>query len=107
MAESSPHRTITIHPPDEEEIVIEAGIGFQDAPDASLEKATAGDDSDTGTPVKPTVSTKSSDGYEPTTLEDLQSSPVSTTQRVIIVLAVVGLAAFVLWYLASYVWNVL
>lgn len=40
-------------------------------------------------------------GYHETTLDDLESTKMSTTQKVIIVLAVLGVIAFAAWYLLA------
>ena len=41
------------------------------------------------------------DAYSPTTLEDIDSSKMPTTQIVVIVVALACLAAFIIWYLVS------
>lgn len=39
------------------------------------------------------------DGYRETTLDDIEGAKMSTTQKVVIVVALLGIAAFVAWYL--------
>ena len=47
----------------------------------------------------PSAGAKQKSGYRETTLEDLDSAPMGTTQKVIIVAAVLGVLAFVAYYL--------
>ena len=41
------------------------------------------------------------DGYHETTLEDIQSTSMSTTQKVVIVVALLGIIAAVAWYVLA------
>lgn len=41
------------------------------------------------------------DGYRETTLEDIESSKMTTAQKAVIVVALLGIAAFVLWFLLA------
>ena len=135
---------VHIHPPAEEEIVIEAGLppeaavvepadagdtgdtrgasgvssthgeepgapsdssGAAGAHEAGVHEAGAADGGDAQPvkPAKPVKPARPADGYEETTLEDLKGTPMGATQKVIIACAVVGLVAFVIWYLVTYV----
>lgn len=40
--------------------------------------------------------------YHETTLDDLEATKMSTTQKVIIVVAVLGIVAFAAWYLLAH-----
>ena len=88
----------------EDEVVIYAGHSADDASSKPSERADG-----VSHPVKaesqeevptqtPQQQVPKQDGYQATTLDDLISSKMSTTQKVIIVLAVLGILAFVLWY---------
>ena len=41
------------------------------------------------------------DGYRETTLEDIESSKMSTVQKAVIVVALLGIVAFVVWFLVA------
>lgn len=41
-------------------------------------------------------------GYHETTLEDLEGSKMTTTQKAVIVVALLGIVAFVAWYLLAH-----
>lgn len=45
------------------------------------------------------VAARPDDGYHETTLQDLQDAKMSSTQKVVIVVALLGIIAFVAWYL--------
>lgn len=47
---------------------------------------------------EPAPRPKRADAYRETTLEDLESSKMGTAQKAVIVLAVLGVIAFVVWY---------
>lgn len=87
-----------------EEIVVEDGDG---APEAFAEDAaefdSAADEPEASGAGAPSASRARADdaGYHETTLDDLESSKMSTTQKVIIVLAVLGVIAFAAWYLLA------
>lgn len=97
----------------------------QDALDASREKACAAERSQVGkqgapapgssragvhsTPGKASSSAASAaparrkdDSYQPTTLEDLKGTPMSTMQKVIIALALAGVVAAVVYYVVFF-----
>lgn len=46
------------------------------------------------------ASAQRTDSYHATTLEDIRSSRMSTAQKAIIIVALLGLAAFIIWYAA-------
>ncbi len=50
-------------------------------------------------PAPVSAKPKAKDGYRETTLEDLESAPMGSTQKLIIGIAVLGIAAFVAYYL--------
>lgn len=109
MAES---KGLTIHPPKEEEIVINAGLPLsQDTPGVHDASKSSG-----STPSKPqpskvltgdagsqTSNPKTQRPQEqPTTLEDLRSQKMGVTQKVVLVAALVGLVIFIVWYWLTY-----
>lgn len=55
------------------------------------------------TPTTPTAREKvDAASFRETTLDDLESTRMSTTQKVIIVVAVLGVVAFAAWYLLAH-----
>lgn len=100
--------------PEDEDIVIEAGARTE----ASFAKRAesrgsvpGGDRDDAREAAEPQreaccgptgverASAADDDGYRATTLEDVEGVKMSLTQKIIIVLAVAGVAAFVVWYM--------
>lgn len=45
--------------------------------------------------------TPAADGYRETTLEDIESSKMSTVQKAVIVVALLGIVAFAVWFLLA------
>lgn len=67
---------------------------------ASSEAASASSET---TPTAPTAREKAdAASFRETTLDDLESTRMSTTQKAIIVVAVLGVIAFVAWYLLAH-----
>lgn len=67
---------------------------------ASSEAASASSET---TPTTPTAREKAdAASYHETTLDDLEATKMSTTQKVIIVVAVLGIVAFAAWYLLAH-----
>lgn len=110
MANSKEFSHITVTADDDDDVVIQAGVveepaaeepvdepGAEEADDAvaeaveeaAVEKEGAGETADA-------VS------YHETTLDDLEATKMSTTQKVIIVVAVLGIVAFAAWYLLAH-----
>lgn len=105
MTQTQERRHIQVNAHDDE-VVIYAGQGSA-TDDTAPEQASDVPPSDTSEASEPSVETapsahtpsQGSQGeYRATTLEDLNSSKMSTTQKVIIILAVLGILAFILWY---------
>lgn len=118
MAESTGFTHITVTPDEDDDIVIQAGIVAEEpvgdeAPADGMAAAPA-----EGGPVSEEVvpeplretakepapapvprPSKSDDGYRETSFEDLQGMGMTTTQKVVIIAAVLGIVAFVAWYL--------
>ena len=73
------------------------------SPEAAIQEPNQDFDTNNGVPQKkPQVSSgksKKDPEYHPTTLEDIDSSKMSKTQLVVIILAIVVIAAFVIWYI--------
>lgn len=101
MANSKEFSHITVTADDDDDVVIQAGVveepAAEEADDAvaeaveeaAVEKEGAGETADA-------VS------YHETTLDDLEATKMSTTQKVIIVVAVLGIVAFAAWYLLAH-----
>ena len=119
MANSKEFSHITVTADDDDDVVIQAGVveepaaeepveeapleepvdepGAEEADDAvaeaveeaAVEKEGAGETADAGS-------------YHETTLDDLEATKMSTTQKVIIVVAVLGIVAFAAWYLLAH-----
>ena len=106
MANSKEFSHITVTADDDDDVVIQAGVVEEPAAEepvaeeaddavaeaveeAAVEKEGAGETADA-------VS------YHETTLDDLEATKMSTTQKVIIVVAVLGIVAFAAWYLLAH-----
>ena len=117
------HITVTA---DEDDVVIQAGAVeetvVEEAPAAEVDDAreedleSAGADASSAsahnaevpassetTPTAPTAREKAdAASFRETTLDDLESTRMSTTQKAIIVVAVLGVIAFTAWYLLAH-----
>lgn len=117
------HITVTA---DEDDVVIQAGAVeetvVEEAPAAEVDDAREEDPesapedvssasgcnaevpaSSETTPTAPTAREKAdAASFRETTLDDLESTRMSTTQKAIIVVAVLGVIAFVAWYLLAH-----
>ena len=97
-----------------EEAVVEEAAEVDDAREEDLESAGADASSASAhnaevpassatTPTTPTAREKAdAASFRETTLDDLESTRMSTTQKAIIVVAVLGVIAFVAWYLLAH-----
>jgi hypothetical protein len=123
MANSKEFSHITVTPGDDDDVVIQAGVGeeaepteepeaFEDVEEVveevvEEEVAEPIDAADELAEV-PAPSAASSaapaktDGYHETTLEDLETGKMSTTQKAVIIVAVLGIIAFVAWYVLAH-----
>lgn len=90
----------------EDDIVIQAGAvpPCEPAPTAAEpepEPAPVAEPAPSSAPApaeEPAPRPKHADAYRETTLEDLESTKMGTAQKAVIVLAVLGVIAFVVWY---------
>lgn len=121
MPEEKKFSLISVNAGDDDDIVIQAGA----APAASSRAASEPVDSAADRTAEPTTArgqaapveeppsvapsesagraedaagADDADGYQPTTLDDLKRSSMSTTQRVIVVIAALAIIAFVVRY---------
>lgn len=128
MAETKGFSHITVTSDDDDDVIIQAGI-VEEAPadDGETVFEAAGEDEEARAveavegdevvaiepapepavapePKAPATSAKPAkgDGYRETTLEDIQSSKMSSAQKVVIVVAIVGILAFVAWYVLAH-----
>ncbi len=69
------------------------------APEPEPEPADEPDSTAAAEPETPRKRPARDDGYRETTLSDIEGLKMSTTQKAVIVVALVGIAAFVAWYL--------
>ncbi|MEY8460839.1 SURF2 Surfeit locus protein 2 [Eggerthellaceae bacterium 24-137] len=117
MADTTGFSHITVSTDDDDDVVIQAGIAdstFEELTDAELGDGPA----DAGNPggeeavaeSEPPIADEpptaeeprrfaADDGYRETTLDDIEGSPMSTTQKAVIVVALLGIIAFAAWYL--------
>lgn len=97
MAEFS---RIRVTPAEEEDIVIVAGAVDEPASAEAQEVVSAGEALAEEAPVEEATSVvpRERGVYEETTLEDLQHAGMSGMQKAIIALAIVAVAAFIIWY---------
>lgn len=102
--------------PADDDIVIVAGIrSDEDASPAAATSPTSSDErsvAPSGSPdgmnddegparAKAADAADVRDAYHPTTLEDIESTKMPLVQKVIIILAVCGVAAFAIWYIVA------
>lgn len=118
------HITVTA---DEDDVVIQAGA-VEEAPAAEVDDAREEDpesapedvssapernaevpasseaaSASATTPTAPTAREKAdAASFRETTLDDLEATKMSTTQKVVIVVAVLGIVAFAAWYLLAH-----
>ena len=109
---------ITVTADEDEDIVIQAGVVDEPSakePSVSAPTPEAAPAADGGAeaaevaaaaevaPEPPARSRPAApdDGYRETTLEDIESAKMSGTQKAVILVAMLGIAAFVLWYLLA------
>lgn len=112
MADSTGFSHITVNADADDDVVIQAGI--VDRPDDGDAAAAGGEEpvsSDApeadGAPddgaqersTAPSSASRADDGYHETTLADIQDAKMSNTQKAVIIVAALGIIAFVLWYL--------
>ena len=103
------HITVTA---DEDDVVIQAGAVeeavVEEAPAAEVDDAreedleSAGADASSASAHNAEVPAADAASFRETTLDDLESTRMSTTQKAIIVVAVLGVIAFVAWYLLAH-----
>lgn len=112
MADTTGFSHITVSTDDDDDVVIQAGIA-EETDDAAAVAACceeAVEAEEEGLPAaasEPVAQEKSSiaqprraeDGYRETTLADIEGEKMTTTQKAVIVIALIGIAAFVAWYL--------
>lgn len=130
MADTPGFTHITVSTDDDDDVVIQAGIAdgpaeaeegteaadeaaepAADAPEEAEPDADAEADADAVEPeaapapepaAAPAEAPRAErDGYRETTLDDLAEGKMSTTQKAVIVVALLGIAAFVAWYLLA------
>lgn len=126
MAQLSGYNHITVHSDDEGDVVVMAGVQPneksgepQEEPSLSEETPAreepaaeldpdldpSSSTSQKETPIKASSSSGNTsrkqpeDDYHETTLEDLSAVKMSSTQKVVLVIAIVGIIAALLWYL--------
>lgn len=124
MADTTGFSHITVCADDDDDVVIQAGIAeaapepdaaqpaeeageaadepeAEPASEAASEPEPAADDEPTDAPEPevPRSRTARDDGYRETTLADIEGSSMSNTQKAVIVVALLGIIAFVAWYL--------
>lgn len=115
MADQTDFKHITVNPGDADDVVIQAGIVDAGAGADPLDRgstrcepeddvrpgpaAAAHDGEPRSAASEPTPSSPSA--YHETTLEDIKSSKMPKTQIIVIALALVAIAAFVIWNVAT------
>lgn len=102
---------ITVTPDDEDDVVIQAGARPARAAAPAAEPAfapaarTVDDEAveqaaeDAAAPEPADEDSAEDAGFQETTLDDLESAPMSVAQKIVIALGVVGVIAVVAWYL--------
>lgn len=82
---------------EEEDIVIVAGRPESEIPETMFPREE--DAPAVGEPSASRQPTDAPDGYHPTTMDDIQGSKMPATQIVVISVALICLAAFIIWYI--------
>lgn len=116
MANEREFSHITVSADEDDDIVIQAGIveAPADEPetvssaDAASEAVKTEEVVEASTvetvPVAeetPAAPPRVDDGYRETTLEDIESSKMNSVQKAVIVVALLGIVAFVVWFLVA------
>lgn len=110
MAEGPKFTHITVSADDDDDFVIQAGAvspapAPEPAPEPIVEPAPApapAPESEPQAPAAPAPApakpVRKADAYQETTLDDLKGEKMSTTQKVVLIAAALGLLAFIAWY---------
>lgn len=123
MANEHGFSHITVSADDDDDIVIQAGaveapgavqveeveeaetVAVAPEPEEPAEPAEPEEPAEPAEPEPPArraaPAVPPADGYRETTLEDIESSKMTTAQKAVIVVALLGIAAFVLWFLLA------
>ena len=109
MANSKEFSHITVTADDDDDVVIQAGVVEEPAAEEPVEEAPleepvdepAAEEADDAV-AEAVGETADAASYHETTLDDLEATKMSTTQKVIIVVAVLGIVAFAAWYLLAH-----
>lgn len=118
MADTTGFSHITVSTDDDDDVVIQAGIAegaFEEPAEEAGERAVEADDpAEEELPESECEATPAAaelgagetrraaaddDGYRETTLDDIEGAKMSTTQKAVIVVALLGIIAFAAWYL--------
>ena len=108
MANSKEFSHITVTADDDDDVVIQAGVVEEPAAEEPVEEAPLEEPVDEPGAEEAAVEkegageTADAVSYHETTLDDLEATKMSTTQKVIIVVAVLGIVAFAAWYLLAH-----
>ena len=110
MANSKEFSHITVTADDDDDVVIRAGVVEEPAAEEPVDEPAAEEADDAvAEAVEEAAVEKEGAGetadaasYHETTLDDLEATKMSTTQKVIIVVAVLGIVAFAAWYLLAH-----
>ena len=109
MANSKEFSHITVTADDDDDVVIQAGVVEEPAAEEPVEEAPLEEPVDEPAAEEADDAVKEGAGetadaasYHETTLDDLEATKMSTTQKVIIVVAVLGIVAFAAWYLLAH-----
>lgn len=110
MANSKEFSHITVTADDDDDVVIQAGVVEEPAAEEPVDEPAAEEADDAvAEAVEEAAVEKEGAGetadaasYHETTLDDLEATKMSTTQKVIIVVAVLGIVAFAAWYLLAH-----
>ena len=116
MANSKEFSHITVTADDDDDVVIQAGVVEEPAAEEPVEEppleepvdepaaedAVAEAVEEAAVEKEGAGETADAASYHETTLDDLEATKMSTTQKVIIVVAVLGIVAFAAWYLLAH-----
>lgn len=96
IVEAPADEPLVAPPTPSEPVAVEVGE-IEEEPAASVSRSAAVVEE----PVAPPASVRPDDGYRETTLEDIESSKMNSVQKAVIVVALLGIVAFVVWFLVA------
>ncbi|MEE0705274.1 MAG: SURF2 Surfeit locus protein 2 [Adlercreutzia sp.] len=96
IVEAPADKPLVAPPAPSEPVAVEVGE-IEEEPVASVSRSAVVAEE----PVVAPAPARPDDGYRETTLEDIESSKMNSVQKAVIVVALLGIVAFVVWFLVA------